>query len=80
MYTVSKPKYFSKKDIDDLNVFLKTLEEYIKKMELKQNNCHCDSLTNENKTLKIKLNTINTIQKIQKLTIKHIINITKKKV
>lgn len=37
MYTVSKTKYFSKKDIDDLNVFLKTLEEYIKKMELKQN-------------------------------------------
>lgn len=57
-YRGIKPKYFTRKEIDELNIFLQTLEEYIKELELKQKNCHCYFLTNENKMLKMKLSTI----------------------
>lgn len=55
-YTIIKPKYFSRKEINDLNILLKSLEEYIKLLESKI--CNCDFLINENKMLKIKLNII----------------------
>lgn len=57
-YIDTKPKYFNRKEINDLTIFLNKLEEYIKKIELRQKNCKCDYLINENKLLKIKLNTI----------------------
>jgi hypothetical protein len=57
-YIYTKPKYFSRKDVNDLTTFLTNLEEYIKTLELIKNNCKCDYLTNENKLLKMKLSTI----------------------
>lgn len=59
-YTNIKPKYFTRNEIDNLNNFLKNIEEYIDKLELIKNNCRCNHLINENNLLKIKFKTIKT--------------------
>lgn len=59
-YTNIKPKYFTRNEIDNLNNFLKNIEEYIDKLELIKNNCRCNYLINENNLLKIKFKTIKT--------------------
>lgn len=55
-YIFIKPKYFSRKEINDLNILLSSLDKHVKSLELKNKNQ--DFLINENKMLKIKLNTI----------------------
>lgn len=57
-YLEFKPKYFNRNEIRELITFLNNMNEYIKGLEKKQNNCRCDYLNNENKLLKIKLSTI----------------------
>lgn len=57
-YIDSKPKYFSRNEINKLITFLNTLNEHIKSLELKQKSCRCNYLLNENKLLKMKLSTI----------------------
>ena len=59
-YTNIKPKYFNRKEIDDLNNFLEDIKQYINKLELIKNNCRCNHLINENNLLKIKFKTIKT--------------------
>lgn len=53
-----KPRYFSRKEINELTSILNNFEEYIKDLELKLKNCKCNYLINENRSLKNKLNTI----------------------
>jgi hypothetical protein len=59
-YIKIKPKYFNRKEIDDLNNFLENIEIYINKLELIKNNCRCNYLINENNLLKMKFKTIKT--------------------
>jgi hypothetical protein len=59
-YTKIKPKYFNRKEINDLNNFLENTEKYINKLELIKNNCRCNYLINENNLLKMKFKTIKT--------------------
>jgi hypothetical protein len=59
-YINTKPKYFNRKEIDNLNNFLENIEQHINKLELIKNNCKCNYLINENNLLKIKFKTIKT--------------------
>lgn len=57
-YIESKPKYFSRDEINKLITFLNTLNEHINSLEFKQKSCMCNYLLDENKLLKMKLSTI----------------------
>jgi hypothetical protein len=59
-YINIRPKYFKRKELDDLNTFLGETEKYINKLELIKDNCRCNYLINENNLLKMKFKTIKT--------------------
>jgi hypothetical protein len=65
-YVNIKPKYFNRKEINDLNNFLKNIEYNINELELIKNNCRCNLLINENNLLKMKLKTIkNNLENVE---------------